>query len=234
MTLATRFAADIGNRKIPYREYIPRRMTRSDLARVLERADEYRTFTKFLELPTELRVHIYLLHFADLPPVPISTESPPITQVSSLLRKEALPLWYEPKKLIVKFVQYSNGRFRCSGASVLLHAPKSVLPHVRVFQVCGSVQSLELCWEVRLAKEEKKEKQLFRKEKEKETPPYEVIQRHGQTGYAKLLRVANTMELRLRGIIDERLRVGGCFQPQNLDQETFRMVFVRALAQYNE
>lgn len=193
-----------------------------------------RTFTKFLELPTELRVHIYLLHFADLPRVSISAKSPPITQVSSLLRKEALPLWYEPKKLIMKFTPCSKGSFRCSEARVLLFAPKSVLPYIRVFQVCGSVQSLELCWEFRLAKEEKKGKQLFRKEKEKDTPSYEVVQKHGQTGDAKLLRVANKMELRLRGVIDERLRTGGCFQLQNLDQETFRMVFVRALAEYNE
>ena len=63
----------------------------------LEEADDGETFTRFLDLPAELRLRIYEFHFHSfetdvkaLPaPFPI-----PITEVSSQLRSESLPLYY--------------------------------------------------------------------------------------------------------------------------------------------
>jgi hypothetical protein len=65
---------------------------------ILETADEEATFDRFLELPAELRVYIYELHFASYGDHPRAIESaapPPITQVNSQIRQETLKLFYQ-------------------------------------------------------------------------------------------------------------------------------------------
>lgn len=54
------------------------------------------SFHKFLNLPAELRMEIYKHYIDDLGPVPPEEHDnqPPLTRASSLLRKEALPLFY--------------------------------------------------------------------------------------------------------------------------------------------
>lgn len=61
---------------------------------VLEKADEERTFSRFLDLPRELRDDIYAKYFDALPVLPLKRHQPPLTQVSSLIRKESLSLYY--------------------------------------------------------------------------------------------------------------------------------------------
>jgi hypothetical protein len=84
--------------------YVPK-ATRITIKAQLEQADEDATFDRFAELPPELRKIIFQHHFDSFP----TTEKPknrtqeqkwknktqpPITQVSRLIRSEALPLFY--------------------------------------------------------------------------------------------------------------------------------------------
>lgn len=54
------------------------------------------SFPKFLDLPTELRLEVYEHYFDDLGPIPPEEHDnqPALTRASSLLRQEALPLFY--------------------------------------------------------------------------------------------------------------------------------------------
>lgn len=68
---------------------------KADLIEFLEQADEHVTF-RFLDLPPELRVHVYTYHLQSLSTMKghFPTQ-PPITTVSKLLRQESLPLFYQ-------------------------------------------------------------------------------------------------------------------------------------------
>lgn len=73
---------------------IPARSTKvARLSSVLEAADEEATFTRFLDLPVELRVKVYELHFRDFDRITRRHRQPPITLVPQI-RTEALPLFY--------------------------------------------------------------------------------------------------------------------------------------------
>lgn len=67
--------------------------TVSRLSRVLEIADDDATFPRFLDLPVELRVKIYELHFLDYAKMQTRHRQPPLTLVPQI-RAEALPLFY--------------------------------------------------------------------------------------------------------------------------------------------
>ncbi|KAK5171386.1 uncharacterized protein LTR77_004530 [Saxophila tyrrhenica] len=67
---------------------------RHGLQQALVTADDNPTFDRFLDLPPELRMMIYTFHFADYPRPMHAPEQPPVTRVSSLIRKEALPIFY--------------------------------------------------------------------------------------------------------------------------------------------
>lgn len=75
--------------KLPFGKF-----PRATFTYVLEKADEERTFNRFLELPRELRDNIYGKYFDALPVLPLKRHQPPLTLVSSLIRKESLPLYY--------------------------------------------------------------------------------------------------------------------------------------------
>ena len=64
------------------------------LTTVLETADDEAVFDRFVDLPPELRAHIYTLHFDSLPALEDPAQ-PPITRVSRSVRKESLPLFYK-------------------------------------------------------------------------------------------------------------------------------------------
>ena len=72
---------------------LARNMKKVEIVSVLEREDENATFDRFLDLPAELRNHVYSLHFGTLeiksPSIP-----PPITSVSRQLRQESLALFF--------------------------------------------------------------------------------------------------------------------------------------------
>lgn len=68
------------------------------LARALEKADDAATFTRFFDLPPEIRVLIYELHYQDFDHLTTRHRQPPLTLTSRQLRVEALPLFYECAK----------------------------------------------------------------------------------------------------------------------------------------
>ena len=59
----------------------------------LEQADEGTTFHHFLDLPAELRSHVYAHYFSSLPRLEQPVQ-PPISRVSRLVRQESLPIFY--------------------------------------------------------------------------------------------------------------------------------------------
>lgn len=73
--------------------------TKPQLISALEKADEDRTFLRFMDLPPELRTRIYDFYFEPLHRVrwdvaPYTIPPPPITIVSKQLRLESHPLFY--------------------------------------------------------------------------------------------------------------------------------------------
>ncbi len=74
----------------------------AELVQALEDADIDLRFEKFSDLPAELRVRIYKLHFDSLAGTGVG-EQPPITRVSRLLRKEALPVFYDASNFRLSF-----------------------------------------------------------------------------------------------------------------------------------
>jgi hypothetical protein len=67
---------------------------KADLVTVLEKADINMTFNRFTDLPAEIRVRIYSIHFDSFPVLKAPVQ-PPISQVSHLIRKESLPVFYQ-------------------------------------------------------------------------------------------------------------------------------------------
>lgn len=67
---------------------------KGELIQLLEKADDDQTFVRFMDLPPELRVHIYELSFKSFGRLDYPAQ-PPITQVSRLLREESLPVFYK-------------------------------------------------------------------------------------------------------------------------------------------
>lgn len=72
---------------------IPATTLKPKMLALLEAADNAATFDRFLELPPELRLRVYELHFDSFGLVDIA-EQPPIAMVSRIIRREALPLFY--------------------------------------------------------------------------------------------------------------------------------------------
>lgn len=70
--------------------------SRVDLAATLEAADDSKTFNHFMDLPSELRVEIYKLHFQTLTtPQDLIPAQPPLTKICRLVRHESIPLFYD-------------------------------------------------------------------------------------------------------------------------------------------
>lgn len=70
------------------------KLSRRELVDVLQSEDQEPKFHRFLELPPELRNRIYEYHFASFHQPICAPSQPPITTVSSLLRKETFQLFY--------------------------------------------------------------------------------------------------------------------------------------------
>ncbi|KAK5127352.1 hypothetical protein LTR85_006691 [Meristemomyces frigidus] len=80
----------------------------TSLITILERADEEATFERFDALPAELRVHIYRCHFESFTDGLEAPVQPPITKVSKLSRKEALPLFYHSSTFTIKIDRFED------------------------------------------------------------------------------------------------------------------------------
>ena len=120
------------------------------LVDMLEIEDEEAEFDKLVDLPAELRNHIYSLHFQDFPilgrPVP-----PPITEVSPQLRKETLQLFYQTCRVKVDLaagVRHNSGLANLFApkmvasnytARLFLHAPEACISNMRSVRIEGIV-----------------------------------------------------------------------------------------------
>lgn len=74
-----------------------RRLFKSQLVEKLDDADNGETFDKFLDLPAELRQHVYELYFGTLAEQHGDRPAPypvPITEACSLVRHESIPVYY--------------------------------------------------------------------------------------------------------------------------------------------
>ncbi|KAK4904288.1 hypothetical protein LTR49_026231 [Elasticomyces elasticus] len=87
------------------------RFRRSAIIEVLEYADEELAFTKFLDLPPELRTIVYDYYLAVFPGVLRNPVQPPLTRVCRLLRTEILPRFYQRTTFQVRL---SHGQYRTS------------------------------------------------------------------------------------------------------------------------
>lgn len=77
--------------------------SRRELIEMMEQADEEgQKFGRFLELPPELRVRIYELHFESFGTV-YGPSDPPITKVSRVVRQESLALFYQQVRYDMHF-----------------------------------------------------------------------------------------------------------------------------------
>jgi hypothetical protein len=65
-----------------------------DFIAALQKADDEAKFTKFFDLPAELRSMVATKYMEDLPILPRLPHQPPLTLASSSLRIESLPLYY--------------------------------------------------------------------------------------------------------------------------------------------
>jgi hypothetical protein len=69
-------------------------LSKPELISKLRAADDDLSVHRFMELPPELRVHVYTLHFESFP-ILWYPEQPPISRVSRILRQESLPVFYQ-------------------------------------------------------------------------------------------------------------------------------------------
>lgn len=115
--------------------------TASRLARALEKADDNATF-RFLDLTAEIRNVIYELYFLDLPDLTSSHIQPPLTLASSVLRTEALPLFYGSSTFVFTILSntdvdncgYNTIGFSW-GADKMMQMPAANLSQVKNFRV---------------------------------------------------------------------------------------------------
>ncbi|USW58434.1 hypothetical protein Slin15195_G117530 [Septoria linicola] len=73
----------------------PTANNRKAMVSVLMGGDETRVFERFVELPPELRERIYKLHISTFPEYLFNPTQPPITRCCKMLRREALPVFYD-------------------------------------------------------------------------------------------------------------------------------------------
>ena len=84
---------------------IPKDCVRKEaLITLLEKADDEVKFTKFFELPAELRNMVFEKYFENLGDLPLLPHQPPLLLASSRLREEASPVYYSHSTFTLGFV----------------------------------------------------------------------------------------------------------------------------------
>ena len=102
-------------------------VTRQDLAKALRLADQKSNFTRFLNLPPELRTSIYRFYCADFAEEPLTLPTyPPLGRVNRQLREEVLPVFYNECTFAVGLTTDGQGYLH-SGAAA---AAAAAIPHV--------------------------------------------------------------------------------------------------------
>jgi hypothetical protein len=139
---------------------------KAEVVRLLEKEDENAPFDRFLDLPAELRNHIYSLHFEtfdiEQPSIP-----PPIAYVSRQLRQESLALFFSTCTPTFKFgtrrfLPYSWGvrltklqiRPGYLTSNFFLRAPQTYTGNIRKFHlrsvVCPTGFWVDTTWYVEI------------------------------------------------------------------------------------
>jgi hypothetical protein len=77
------------------------RPNKAQLVKMLEQADDKAAFPHFMDLPAELRVHIYILYFGSLPEL-AQPAQPPISKASRITRTESLPIFYKKCSFVLE------------------------------------------------------------------------------------------------------------------------------------
>ncbi|SMY29365.1 unnamed protein product [Zymoseptoria tritici ST99CH_1A5] len=113
-----------------------------ELIEVLEAADEDATFARFLDLPPELRTLIYEFHFASYSSdrrlgAIQSAVPPPITHISSQIRRETLQLFYTTSDFQFDFerVDAQFLKIETESTNINRHLPQELFPIIRNFRV---------------------------------------------------------------------------------------------------
>jgi hypothetical protein len=117
-----------------------------DLIAALEKADDEATFTKFSDLPPELRLTIADKYFDALPVLPRLPHQPPLTLASPALRGEALPLFHPNTTLTLSFTTtYDYIRMLRTGPTLTTLHKDSVALLARIpAQSLGRIHKLRL------------------------------------------------------------------------------------------
>lgn len=122
------------------------RLDKDSLRRILEYSDEHAKFTKFLDLPPELRLMVYEYSFdvvqgsenKDWREKVFGLEPPPIASVSKLLRREVLPQFYAPGKLTVNMTKDNNYREPREITELFGVAPLAVVEAIKNLEIVVS------------------------------------------------------------------------------------------------
>ncbi|KAF7187523.1 hypothetical protein HII31_11147 [Pseudocercospora fuligena] len=85
---------NLDRRLITQAEYDDNHLHPKQLIRNLKAADENPTFTKFLDLPPELRCKIYDCYTKDFPITLRHPTQPPLARIHPIIRTELLPIFY--------------------------------------------------------------------------------------------------------------------------------------------
>lgn len=88
---------------------VPKRASKTTLKQILDEADDNMVFSRFMDLPPELRLTIYNLHLNSFSlRTPARAAQPPITKVSRSIRQETLPLFYRNMHVWVKLLEMAS------------------------------------------------------------------------------------------------------------------------------
>lgn len=73
---------------------------KAQLMQCLHEADEQLSFPRFMEMPPEVRILVYVAYYSSLGRIFHPTQ-PPLSEVSRLIRQESLPLFYTTSKFLL-------------------------------------------------------------------------------------------------------------------------------------
>lgn len=118
----------------------PKNVTsRRRLVEVLKADDDRKVFSKFLDLPPELRERVYGFYIANFPRVLTYPTQPPLARTCRLMRKEVLPVFYRQATFrLTLIIKYGTVRLPISAQTLawLRSQPVALDGCMRKIEVC--------------------------------------------------------------------------------------------------